>query len=55
MVYLCYAYAPKLTSAVAPTTVRGILRVVAFILLTIGVQIAWNGLSVLLKSVIGKG
>lgn len=55
MVYLCYAYAPKLTSAVAPTTVRGILRVVAFILLTIGVQIAWNGLSVLLKSVLVKG
>jgi len=55
MVYLCYAYAPKLTSAVAPTTVRGILRVVAFILLTIGVQIAWNGLSVLLKSVLIKG
>lgn len=55
MVYLCYAYAPKLTSAIAPTTVRGILRVVAFILLTIGVQIAWNGLSVLLKSVLVKG
>jgi hypothetical protein len=29
--------------------------VVAFILLTIGVQIAWNGLSVLLRSVVGKG
>lgn len=55
MVYLCYAYAPKLTSAIAPSTVRGILRVVAFILLTIGVQIAWNGLSVLLKSVVVKG
>ena len=54
MVYLCYAFAPRLASAVAPSTVRGILRVVAFILLTIGVQIAWNGLSVLLKSVIGK-
>jgi multiple antibiotic resistance protein len=55
MVFLCYAYAPKLTSAIAPSTVRGILRVVAFILLTIGVQIAWNGLSVLLKSVLVKG
>ncbi|MGP8253384.1 MAG: MarC family protein [Terracidiphilus sp.] len=55
MVYLCYAYAPKLTLAIAPSTVRGILRVVAFILLTIGVQIAWNGLSVLLKSVLVKG
>jgi multiple antibiotic resistance protein len=55
MVYLCYAYAPRLTSAIAPSTVRGILRVVAFILLTIGVQIAWNGLSLLLKSVLVKG
>ena len=55
MVYLCYAYAPKLTSAVAPSTVRGILRVVAFILLAIGVQIAWNGLSVLLRSVLVRG
>ena len=55
LVYLCYAFAPRLTSAVAPSTVRGILRVVAFILLAIGVQIAWNGLSVLLKSVLGRG
>ena len=55
MVYLCYAYAPKLASKVAPSTIRGILRVVAFILLAIGVQIAWNGLSELLRSVIAKG
>jgi len=55
MVYLCYAYSPRLTAAIAPSTVRGILRVIAFILLTIGVQIAWNGLSVLLKSVMGRG
>jgi multiple antibiotic resistance protein len=54
LVYFCYAYAPKLTSAISPSTVHGILRVVAFILLTIGVQIAWNGLSALLKSVLSK-
>ena len=47
-VYLCYAYAPRITHAVSPTTVHGILRVVAFILFCIGVQIAWNGLSGLL-------
>ena len=48
-VYLCYmAYAPKIALAVSPTTVHGILRVVAFILFCIGVQIAWNGLSSLL-------
>lgn len=47
-VYLCYAYAPRIAHAVSPATVHGILRVVAFILFCIGVQIAWNGLSGLL-------
>jgi len=44
-VYICYANAPRLTRAISPATVNGILRVVAFIVLCIGVQIAWNGLS----------
>jgi multiple antibiotic resistance protein len=48
-VYLCYAYAPKIARGVSPATVHGILRVVAFILFCIGVQIAWNGLSSLLR------
>ena len=42
LVYLCYAYAPQITRAVSPSTVHGILRVIAFILLCIGVQIAWK-------------
>jgi multiple antibiotic resistance protein len=46
-VYLCYGYAPKLIKAVSPSTVHGILRVIAFILMCIGVQIAWNGISLL--------
>jgi multiple antibiotic resistance protein len=46
-VYLCYGYAPKLIKAVSPSTVHGILRVIAFILMCIGAQIAWNGLSLL--------
>jgi multiple antibiotic resistance protein len=46
-VYVCYAYAPKMTNSVAPSTVHGILRVVAFILMCLGVQIAWNGISLL--------
>lgn len=50
LVYFCYAYAPKITKAIPATTAHGILRVVAFILLCIGVQIAWNGLVVLLGS-----
>jgi multiple antibiotic resistance protein len=52
LVYFCYAYAPKITKVIPPSTAHGILRVVAFILLCIGVQIAWNGLSVLLVEVI---
>ena len=46
-VYLCYGYAPRLIKAVIAPTVHGILRVIAFILMCIGVQIAWNGLSLL--------
>ena len=52
LVYICYAYAPKITTVISPATAHGILRVVAFILLCIGVQIAWNGLSVLLATVL---
>jgi multiple antibiotic resistance protein len=50
--YFCYAYAPTITRAIPPSTAHGILRVIAFILLCIGIQIAWNGLSALLATVI---
>jgi multiple antibiotic resistance protein len=52
LVYACYAYAPQITRAISPSTVHGILRVIAFILLCIGVQIAWNGLEALIKPLI---
>ena len=54
LVYLCYGYAPKITRAISPSTAHGILRVVAFILLCIGVQIAWNGFSVLLSTLLPR-
>jgi multiple antibiotic resistance protein len=44
-IYLCYANAPKIANSISPATVHGMLRVVAFILFCIGVQIAWNGFS----------
>ena len=50
--YFSYAYAPKITRVIPPSTAHGILRVVAFILLCIGIQIAWNGLSALLVTVV---
>ena len=49
-VYLCYGYAPRLIKAVSASTVHGVLRVMAFILMCIGVQIAWNGLALLARS-----
>src|SRR5579872_3888403 len=51
-VYFCYAYAPKITARINPQTAHGILRVVAFVLLCIGVQITWNGVETLLKQVL---
>jgi multiple antibiotic resistance protein len=52
LIYLSYAYAPQITRKISPSTAHGILRVVAFILLCIGVQIAWNGADTLLSSVL---
>ena len=48
-IWFFYAYAPRITQKVAPTTVQGILRVVGFALLCIGVQIAWNGVEAFVK------
>jgi multiple antibiotic resistance protein len=45
---VCYTYAPKITQKIAPQTAQGILRVIAFVLMCIGVQIAWNGLEALI-------
>ena len=49
-VYFCYAYAPRITKTISSTTAHGILRVVAFITICIGVQITWNGLSALIAT-----
>ena len=51
-VYFCYASAPRLAQRISPSTAHGILRVIAFLLLCIGVQIAWNGLMPLLAAVV---
>ena len=54
LVYICYSRAPRIASAVSPATAQGVLRVVAFILVCIGIQIAWNGLSDLLATLIKR-
>jgi multiple antibiotic resistance protein len=51
-VFLAYAYAPRIARSISPETAHGILRVIAFILLCIGVQIAWNGVSPLLIDIL---
>jgi len=50
-VFIFYAYAPRISRRVSPQTAHGVLRVIAFVLLSIGVQITWNGVESLLKSV----
>jgi multiple antibiotic resistance protein len=48
MVFICYAYAPLVAGKVPPALAHGVLRIIAFLLICIGVQISWNGMSVLL-------
>ena len=48
-VYFCYGYAPIITAHLPAETAHGILRVIAFVLLCIGVQITWNGVEAMLK------
>ncbi len=47
-VFACYAYAPQLTRTFPPSTIDGVLRVMAFIVLCIGAQIALNSYTALL-------
>lgn len=49
-VYVCYAYADRLAAALGPNGMNVILRLSAFLLVCIGVQILWNGLSALIRS-----
>jgi multiple antibiotic resistance protein len=51
-VYLCYAFADRLARALGVTGMSVIMRLSSFLLVCIGVQIIWNGLSALLKSVL---
>ena len=51
-VYLCYAYADRMAAAVGPRGMNVIMRLSAFLLVCIGVQILWNGARALLKTLI---
>ena len=43
-VYLCYRFAPRLVSALGRGGMNVVVRLSAFILLCIGIQILWNGI-----------
>lgn len=51
-VFICYGFADRLARAVGRTGMNVILRLSSFLLVCIGVQILWNGASVLLGSVL---
>jgi multiple antibiotic resistance protein len=50
-VYLCYRYAETILRKLGATGTGVVVRLTAFILLCIGVQIAWNGVHALITSV----
>lgn len=49
-IYLCYAFADRLARALGATGTNVIVKLTAFLLVCIGVQIVWNGASQLLRS-----
>ena len=49
-IYLCYAFADRLTVVLGPTGTNVIVKLTSFLLVCIGVQIFWNGASQLLRS-----
>jgi multiple antibiotic resistance protein len=49
-VFLCYAFADRLAEVLGATSMAVIMRLSSFLLVCIGTQIIWNGLSAMLKS-----
>lgn len=49
-IYICYGYSARWAAAVGPSGMNVILRLSSFLLVCIGVQILWNGVSALVKA-----
>ncbi len=49
-IYLCYAFADRLATVLGPTGTNVIVKLTSFLLVCIGVQIIWNGVSQLLRT-----
>lgn len=51
-IYLSYRFAERLAEMLGETAMNVVIRLSSFILVCIGVQIAWNGLNTLLRALI---
>ena len=49
-VFVCYRFAPRLAGALGQSGINVVIRLSAFILICIGIQIAWGGLSALIAT-----
>jgi multiple antibiotic resistance protein len=49
-VFICYGFSDRLAMLLGPTGMSVIMRLSSFLLVCIGVQILWNGVSALLRS-----
>lgn len=49
-IYLCYGFADRLAAVIGESGMSIILRLSSFLLVCIGVQILWNGVSALLRT-----
>jgi multiple antibiotic resistance protein len=52
-IYICYGFADRLAAIVGESGMSIILRLSSFLLVCIGVQILWNGVNTLLRSLPG--
>jgi multiple antibiotic resistance protein len=49
-IVLCYGFSDRLAKFIGPTAMSVIMRLSSFLLVCIGIQIVWNGVSALLKT-----
>jgi multiple antibiotic resistance protein len=52
-IYLCYRYAERILRKLGTTGTNALIRLMAFIVFCIGVQIVWNGLRSLIEGLLG--
>ena len=51
LIYVCYRHAERISRMIGPTGTTIVVRLTAFLLFCIGVQVLWNGLAELLGTV----